>query len=156
VERIDEDSGPARQKEKAGAWLTQSSWRARPVISPNCRLQLRELKIDDIELETGRPRTEAYIARIDLAVESAGKLHSKANHGLRAHLEGHPFESPRVGGGLWLEDFFDREVAANERRHPGWSRFGIRLIAAMSPASPRTAKMEGLAVLRSIFSSTLK
>src|SRR6202048_1733715 len=33
---------------------------------PKLQLQLRELKIDDIELETGRPRTEAYIVYLFL------------------------------------------------------------------------------------------
>jgi hypothetical protein len=33
---------------------------------PKLRLQLRELKVDDIELETGRPRTDAYIVYLFL------------------------------------------------------------------------------------------
>jgi len=31
---------------------------------PKLQLQLRELKLDEIELETGRPRTEAYIVYV--------------------------------------------------------------------------------------------
>ena len=45
---------------------TSSSWRARLLICPNCRSNCASLGIDDIQLETGRPRTEAYIVYLFL------------------------------------------------------------------------------------------
>ena len=39
---------------------------------PKLQLQLRELKIDDIKLQTGRPRTEAYIVYLFLMLRGLG------------------------------------------------------------------------------------
>ena len=55
-----------RKRKSCCAWSTHSSSPARPLIRPKLQLQLRELKLDSIELETGRPRTDAYIVYLFL------------------------------------------------------------------------------------------
>jgi hypothetical protein len=58
--------GPARQKKKLLRSADAEFLAGQTPDLPKLQLQLRELKIDDIELETGRPRTEAYIVYLFL------------------------------------------------------------------------------------------
>ena len=66
VERIDSGSGPARQKEKAAAPSRRTVPGGPDPDLPKLELQLRQLKLDDIQLEEGRPRTEAYVVYVFL------------------------------------------------------------------------------------------
>ena len=66
VECIDEDLDLHAKKKKL-LRLTDAEFLAGQTPDlPKLQLQLRELKIDDIELETGRPRTDAYIVYLFL------------------------------------------------------------------------------------------
>jgi hypothetical protein len=66
VERIDEDLDLHAKKKKLLRLADAEFLAGQTLDLPKLQLQLRELKIDDIELETGRPRTEAYIVYLFL------------------------------------------------------------------------------------------
>src|SRR5260370_4055833 len=61
VERIDEDLDLHAKKKKVLRLIDAQFLAGQTPDLPKLQLQLRELKLDDIDLETGRPRTEAYI-----------------------------------------------------------------------------------------------
>ena len=61
VERIDEDLDLHAKKKKLLRLIDAQFLAGQTPDLPKLQLQLRELKLDDIDLETGRPRTEAYI-----------------------------------------------------------------------------------------------
>jgi len=66
VERIDEDLDLHAKKKKLLRLVDEQFQAGQTPDLPKLQIQLRELKIDDIELETGRPRTEAYIVYLFL------------------------------------------------------------------------------------------
>jgi transposase, IS5 family len=66
VERIDEDLDLHAKKKKLLRLADVQFLAGQTPDLPKLQLQLRELKLDDIELETGRPRTEAYIVYLFL------------------------------------------------------------------------------------------
>src|SRR3979409_296469 len=66
VERIDEDLDLHAKKKKLLRLADAQFLAGQTSDLPKLQLQLRELKVDDIELETGRPRTEAYIVYLFL------------------------------------------------------------------------------------------
>jgi hypothetical protein len=66
VERIDEDLDLHAKKKKLLRLADAEFLAGQTADLLKLQLQLRELKIDDIELETGRPRTEAYIVYLFL------------------------------------------------------------------------------------------
>jgi hypothetical protein len=66
VERIDLDLDLHAKKKKLLRLADAEFLAGQTFDLPKLQLQLRELKIDDIELETGRPRTEAYIVYLFL------------------------------------------------------------------------------------------
>jgi hypothetical protein len=66
VERIDEDLDLHAEKKKLLRLADAEFLAGQTLDLPKLQLQLRELKIDDIELETGRPRTDAYIVYLFL------------------------------------------------------------------------------------------
>src|SRR5258708_34211768 len=66
VERIDEDLDLHAKKKKLLRLADAEFLAGQTLDLPKLQLQLRELKIDDIKLETGRPRTEAYIVYVFL------------------------------------------------------------------------------------------
>ena len=66
VERIDEDLDLHAKKKKLLRLADAEFVAGQTLDLPKLQLQLRELKIDEIELETGRPRTDAYIVYLFL------------------------------------------------------------------------------------------
>jgi hypothetical protein len=66
VERIDEDLDLHAKKKKLLRLADAEFLASQTLDLPKLQLQLRELKIDKIELETGRPRTDAYIVYLFL------------------------------------------------------------------------------------------
>lgn len=66
VERIDEDLDLHAKKKKLLRLADAQFLAGQTPDLPKLQLQLRELKVDHIELETGRPRTEAYIVYLFL------------------------------------------------------------------------------------------
>src|SRR3981081_2557526 len=66
VERIDEDLDLHAKKKKLQRLADEQFLAGQPPDLPKLQLQLRELKLDKVELETGRPRTEAYIVYLFL------------------------------------------------------------------------------------------
>src|ERR1700681_4962060 len=66
VERIDEDLDLHAKKKKLLRLIDAQFLAGQTPDLPKLQLQLRELKLDDIELEEGRPRTEAYIVYLFL------------------------------------------------------------------------------------------
>ena len=66
VERIDEDLDLQAKKKKLLRLVDEQFLAGQTPDLPKLQIQLHELKIDDIELETGRPRTEAYIVYLFL------------------------------------------------------------------------------------------
>jgi hypothetical protein len=66
VERIDEDLDLHAKKKKLLRLADAQFLAGQTPDLPKLQLQLRELKLDEIELETGRPRTEAYIVYLFL------------------------------------------------------------------------------------------
>jgi hypothetical protein len=66
VERIDADLDLHAEKKKLLRLVDAQFLAGQTPDLPKLQLQLRELKLDEIELETGRPRTEAYIAYLFL------------------------------------------------------------------------------------------
>jgi transposase, IS5 family len=66
VERIDEDLDRHAKRKKL-LRLTDAQFLAGQTPDlPKLQLQLRELKVDELELETGRPRTDAYMVYLFL------------------------------------------------------------------------------------------
>src|SRR6266436_5656833 len=66
VERIDEDLDLHAKKKKLLRLVDAQFLAGQTPDLPKLQLQLRELKVDDIDLEIGRPRTEAYIVYLFL------------------------------------------------------------------------------------------
>jgi hypothetical protein len=66
VERIDEDLDRHAKKKKLLRLADAQFLAGQTPDLPKLQLQLRELKVDDIELETGRPRTDAYMVYLFL------------------------------------------------------------------------------------------
>jgi hypothetical protein len=66
VECIDEDLDLHAKKKKLLRLADAQFLAGQTPDLPKLQLQLRELKIDDIQLETGRPRTDAYIVYLFL------------------------------------------------------------------------------------------
>ena len=66
VERIDEDLDLHAKKKKLLRLADAQFLAGQTPDLPKLQLQLRELKVDDVELETGRPRTDAYIVYLFL------------------------------------------------------------------------------------------
>ena len=66
VERIDEDLDLHAKKKKLQRLADEQFLAGQTPDLPKLQLQLRELKLDNIELEIGRPRTEAYIVYLFL------------------------------------------------------------------------------------------
>jgi len=66
VERIDEDLDLHAKKKKLLRLADAEFLAGQTPDLPKLQLPLRERKIDDIELETGRPRTDAYIVYLFL------------------------------------------------------------------------------------------
>ena len=72
MERIDEDLDLHAKKKKLLRLADAEFLASQTSDLPKLQLQLRELQIDDIELETGRPRTEAYIVYLFLMLRGWG------------------------------------------------------------------------------------
>src|SRR5467141_108117 len=66
VERIDEDLDLHAKKKKLERLADAQFLAGQTPDLPKLQLQLRELKLHNVELETGRPRTEAYIVYVFL------------------------------------------------------------------------------------------
>jgi IS5 family transposase len=66
VEQIDEDLDLHAKKKKLLRLADAQFLADQTPDLPKLQLQLRQLKLDEIELETGRPRTEAYIVYVFL------------------------------------------------------------------------------------------
>ena len=66
VEQIDEDLDLHAKKKKLLRLADAQFLAGQTPDLPKLQLQLRQLKLDEIELETGRPRTEAYIVYVFL------------------------------------------------------------------------------------------
>jgi hypothetical protein len=64
VERIEEDLDLHAKKKKLLRLADAQFLAGQTPDLPKLQLQLRELKVDNIELETGRPRTDAFISSI--------------------------------------------------------------------------------------------
>jgi len=61
VESIDRDLDVHAKKKKLLRMIDEQFLAGQTPDLPKLQLQLRELKVDDIELEIGRPRTDAYM-----------------------------------------------------------------------------------------------
>jgi hypothetical protein len=72
VERIDEDLDLHAKRKKLLRLADAEFLAGQTPDLPKLELQLHQLKIDDIELETGRPRTEAYIVYLFLMLRGWG------------------------------------------------------------------------------------
>ena len=96
VEHIDEDLDLHAKKKRLLRLADERFLAGQTPDLPKLELQLRELKIDDIELETGRPRTEAYIVYLFLMLR--GWCGGCKDQHARLLLE----ESMTLK--LWLED----------------------------------------------------
>src|ERR1700731_4683362 len=66
VERIDEDLDLHAKKKKLLRMIDEQFLAGQTPDLPKLQLQLREFKVEDIELEIGRPRTDAYIVYLFL------------------------------------------------------------------------------------------
>ena len=64
MERIDEDLDLHAKKKKLLRLVDAQFLAGQTPDLPKLQLQLREFKLDEIELEIGRPRTEAYIVYV--------------------------------------------------------------------------------------------
>ncbi len=66
VERIDEDLDLYAKKKKLQRLADARFLEGQTPDLPELKMQLRALKLEDVELETGRPRTEAYVVYLFL------------------------------------------------------------------------------------------
>ena len=66
VERIEEDLDLHAKKKKLLRLVDAQFQAGQTPDLPKLELQLRQLKLDDIQLEEGRPRTEAYVVYVFL------------------------------------------------------------------------------------------
>ena len=76
VERIDEDLDLHAKKKKLQRLADAQFLAGQTPDLPKLQLQLRELKLDNVELETGRPRTEAYIVYLFLMLRGTSAASS--------------------------------------------------------------------------------
>jgi len=72
VERIDEDLDLHAKRKKLLRLADAQFLAGQTPDLPKLQLRLRELKIDDLQLEEGRPRTEAYIVYVFLMLRGWG------------------------------------------------------------------------------------
>jgi hypothetical protein len=80
VERIDEDLDLHAKKKKLLRLADAQFLAGQTLDLPKLQLELRELKIDGIELETGRPRTDAKMMP-DRSTVLQLTSHDPPNHG---------------------------------------------------------------------------
>ena len=66
MERIDQDLDLHAEKKKLLRLVDEQFLAGQTPDLPKLQFQLRELKLDEIELEIGRPRTEAYVVYVFL------------------------------------------------------------------------------------------
>jgi hypothetical protein len=66
VQRIDQDLNVYAKKKKLLRMIDEQFLAGQTPDLPKLQLQLREFKVEDIELEIGRPRTDAYIVYLFL------------------------------------------------------------------------------------------
>src|SRR4029077_20180449 len=81
VERIDQDLDLHAKKKKLLRLADAEFLAGQTFDLPKLQLQWRELEIDKIELETGRPRTDAYI--VYLFLMHRGSATTTSCHGFR-------------------------------------------------------------------------
>ena len=107
VERIDEDLDRHAKKKKLLRWADAQFLAGQTPDLPKLQLQLRELKVDDIELETGRPRTDAYIVYLFL---DAARFQRRLQRPAR----------PVIAGGVYHAQTLARTFGAGiaARQHP--------------------------------------
>jgi hypothetical protein len=79
VECIDKDLDLHAKKKKLLRLADAQFLAGQTPDLPKLQLQLRELKIDDIQLETGRPRTDAHIVYLFLIAEDLTALEQTAH-----------------------------------------------------------------------------
>jgi hypothetical protein len=72
VERIDEDLDLHAKRKKLLRLADAQFLAGQTADLPKLELQLRELKVDEVELEVGRPRTDAYIVYLFLMLRGLG------------------------------------------------------------------------------------
>src|SRR6201987_1270034 len=72
VERIDEDLDLHAKKKKLLRLADAEFLAGQTADLPKLQLQLRELKLEEIQLEIGRPRTEAYVVYLFLMLRGWG------------------------------------------------------------------------------------
>ena len=66
MESIDQDLDLHAKKKKLLRLVDEQFLAGQTPDLPKLQLQLRELKVDELELETGRPRTDAYMVYLFL------------------------------------------------------------------------------------------
>jgi hypothetical protein len=72
VERIDEDLDLHAKKKKLLRLVDAQFLAGQTSDLPKLQFQLRELKVDDLELEIGPPRTDAYIVYLFMMLHGWG------------------------------------------------------------------------------------
>jgi hypothetical protein len=72
VERIDEDLDLHAKKKKLLRLVDAQFLAGQTSDLPKLQFQLRELKVDDLELEIGPPRTDAYIVYLFMMLRGWG------------------------------------------------------------------------------------
>ena len=74
MERIDQDLDLHAKKKKLPRLADAQFLAGQTADLPKLQFQLRELKVEDIELEEGRPRTEAAARDYELCTASESNL----------------------------------------------------------------------------------
>jgi Tn3 transposase DDE domain len=88
VERIDEDLDLHAKKKKLLRLADAEFLAGQTLDLPKLELQLRELQIDKIQLETGPPRTDACIVYLFLIVLPIRTVHAGPNPKYFGQLKG--------------------------------------------------------------------
>jgi hypothetical protein len=104
VELIDEDLDLHAKKKKLLRLADAQFLAGQTLDLPKLQLQLCELKINNIELETGRPRTDAYIVYLFLM--------------LRGFNGGCKDQHARIAGGVYHDQTLARTSRAGIARPP--------------------------------------
>jgi hypothetical protein len=132
VERIDEDLDLHAKKKKLLRLVDAEFLAGQTPDLPKLQLQLRELKLEEIELEIGRPRTEAYIVYLFLMAARFERLLQRPARPLVAGGVHHAQTLARASGvGTATGQHAERQPQRGEQRYP--SPNSRRSIALYSP-----------------------
>ena len=118
MERIDEELDSTAKEKKLRRLVDAQFVAGQTLDLPKLQLQLRELKLDEIELEEGRPRTEAYIVYLFLMCGVERRLQRSARPVVAGGVHHAQTLARSSGAGIAARQHSERQPQRGEQPDP--------------------------------------